>query len=494
MPGLRLHPLSLLQPLLKSIPALVLGLIPSWAGQSRGDNTILVVVLVLYSCVALPLIAARYLRFRYWINAGEIVLHSGILTRRKRNIPLERIQNIAIERSLLPRILGTAKVKIETAGSTDAEGVLECVHLNEALRIRSMVRNYRQNSAADAPDALPHEGEQSGAQLIFALPLRRLLLSGAFRFSLLYIAIIFSGFQILANGMNIAAEDFSYWLARLGVEEHALAAGASRWALAGILAACAVILAWLSGLVLQVVRYYDFKLHLDGARLQRSHGLLTVREGVIPLKRLQALIIRTNPLMRRFGWFRLQLQTVGYDVAKEGYQTGVPFARLEEVLRVAARIKRIALPETFERVSKLTIRRTFVRYLLVLLLLLIVPSVFWPNALWSLCATPLLLYLAILQYRHHGYALQDGYLFVRRGVFRHCVWIVPAERFQVFYRQGTLLQRRLGLRTLIVDTAGAGALEYPRIVDVTAGAAVELTDRAYAEFKRYMNLHAEYSH
>ncbi len=484
MAGQRLHPLSLLHRFLRSLPAVLLGLLPVIMGRSRVDDTILLVLLLLYGFVAIPLIAAQYLRFRYWTTPREIVIHSGIFTRRKRNIPLERVQNIAIERSLLPRMLGTARVKIETAGSDQAEGVLEYVRLEEARRIRRIVRDFRE--APRDPyrtEAPPPQAEQPAPEALFRLPMRRLLLSGAFRFSLLYIAIAFSGFQVLADATGVTENDLEGWLYRLGAEEQALADSSARWLIAATLAACAIVLGWLCGLLLQVVRYYSFELRLDGARLQIRRGLLTVREGILPLRRLQALIIRTNPVMRRFGWFRLELQTIGHDVSKVGNETAVPFARLDETLQVATRVKPFRFPETFHRVSRRTIRRISVRYYLVLLLLVCSAGLFWQPAVWGLCAAPLIYWFAVQQYRRHGYALSEEYLFIRRGVFRQRTWIIPVERFQVFYRQGTLFQRRLGLRSLIVDTAGALPLSSPRIVDLRAEQAAILMDHVYATFR-----------
>ena len=147
-PGRRLHPLTLVQRVLKSLPALIFVLLPFLGGASDTSNWIWLGFLGIYSLVALPLIVAQYVRFQYWITSREVVIHSGVFTRRKRSIPLDRIQNIVIERSLLPRLMGTAKVKIETAGSKTTEGVLEYVTLREAQHIRQVVRTYQQQLAA----------------------------------------------------------------------------------------------------------------------------------------------------------------------------------------------------------------------------------------------------------------------------------------------------------------------------------------------------------
>lgn len=488
--GRRLHPLTLVQRVLKSLPALFFVLLPFLAGSSDTDNWFTLTFLALYAAVALPMIGLQYLRFHYWITPREIVIHSGVLTRRKRSIPLDRIQNIVIERSLLPRLLGTAKVKIETAGSKASEGVLEYVALDEAQRIQQDVRSHRQGLAALAPEATAEEAAtpepaaaEEAEQQLFTMTLPRILLSGAFRFSLLYLALIFSGLQYVMDALDFAPEDVADWLLNGGLQPLADAAQASPWMLGVVTVVAAMLFGWLTGIAINLNKYYGFRLWLDGDKLHRRHGLLTVSEGTIPLKKVQSLILRSNPLMRRFGWCRLELQTMGYDVEKQGYQVAVPFARKEEILELARHIRPFALPATFTPVSPITIRRIFIRYSVALLAALVPLAYFWRPALWGMLGIPLLLYLAFLQYRNHGYALHDDILYVRRGVFQHYVWVVPVDKFQVFYTAGTFFQRRLGLRSLVIDTAGAGSFRFPQIVDVVEDTAEDFTRTLYDRFQ-----------
>ena len=260
--GRRLHGLTLVQRVLRSLPALVFVLLPFLGGSSGSDNWITLVFLALYATVALPLIIAQYLRFQYWITPREVIIHSGVFTRRKRNIPLDRIQNITIERSLLPRLMGSAKVKIETAGSKSAEGVLEYVSLKEAQRIRHVVRTYQQQGTAerlataddqedetvlsplDAPLAPPLE---TPAEPLFTMALPRILLSGAFRFSLIYIALIFSGLQYVMDALNLTPEELANWLVQGGLDPYTEAAKGSPWLLGIATVFAAMLLGWATG-------------------------------------------------------------------------------------------------------------------------------------------------------------------------------------------------------------------------------------------------------
>ena len=484
----RLHPLTLVMRFLRSIPAFAIAVVPMMVGVSSGQQqfqTIFtIVVSLLYGMVALPLIVAHYLRFRYMITQKEIIIRSGVFRRQKRNIPLERVQNVAIERSLLPRLMGLSSVKIMTAGSGEAEGVLEYTSDTEAREIRDIVRRrFEEDTPVSADPSVP-DAPDTGQPLI-AMPLRRLLMTGAFRFSLVYIAIIFSGLYYVQTLTGVSEMEVMEWFWSDQAEELATAARSAVWLVGLSLLIATLLFAWLTGMAVTLVRYFNFELRRLGDKLTRTHGLLTLQEATIPLKRIQALVVRSNPLMRACGWFRLELQTIGYDVSKRSSRMAIPLARMQEIADAGGHIKPFTLPEQYERVSPLIIRRTFLRYAVVLgILVLPIGYFLWSGAYWVLMALPLLGWLAWRQYCNHGYAFCGDMLYIRRGVLQQYLWIVPTERFQTFHVSGTIFQRRLGLRTVTVDTAGAGYLRYPHIVDLPRSVADALTEKLYAGLRQ----------
>lgn len=491
-----LHPMTLVQRFLLSIPAFVLLLYPVIFSPNSADFFPLMIV-VIYGVLALPLIFLRYFRFRYRITQQEITIVSGVLTRKHRSIPIERIQNIEIEQSLLPRLFRTAKVKIETAGSSKTEGVLEFVGIERAHQIRQIIRFYQreQSEPSSMRDDLqvgdttvqPAVSEQElseaepDAETIFSMPLGRVFLVGMLRFSLLYIAIAFSIFQQL----NPDPDEIEIWLTRGWLRPVAEFAIESPWMLTLGAILSAVLLSWVTGILVSVNRYYGFTIGLENKKLHKKHGLLTLSQGTIPIRRVQALIMRANVLMRRFGWMALEVQTMGLESTQKGHQVAAPLARSEQVRDLARHIIPLTLPENFSRVSPLTIRRVIIRYTLLLLVAILPWGYYWRPALWGLAFIFLIPIYAWLHYRNHGYALDADNLFVRRGVFHHYTWVIPVSKFQVLYTTGSLFQRRLGLCTVYADTAGAGSWALPEIIDMTTEDASQLVQRCYNQFQQH---------
>jgi putative membrane protein len=254
----------------------------------------------------------------------------------------------------------------------------------------------------------------------------------------------------------------------------------------------AVLVGWVSGIAVNFNRFYRFVLTLEKDRLHRKHGLLSVREGTIPLRRVQALILRTNPLMRRFGWYALDVQTMGADVREQGHSVAIPFGRLGEIQGVIARIREgmpdartepWAFPQSLQSVSRLTIRRALVRYTLGLAAATGLAVVLTDSSAWLLLALwPLALGAAVLRWRCMGYDLHDRHLVVRRGVMQQYTWIIPVGRLQVLQTRSSLFQRHLDLRTVYADTAGASPVRGADIIDLERGTADQLADEIYGQF------------
>lgn len=530
----RLHPMTILQRVAVALPAMFLLLLPVLR-SSDGVAWFNLVIAGLYGVLVFPWSIIRYYRFRYRISAKEIAIRSGVFNVRQRNIPVDRIQNVEVEQGILQRMTSTAKVSIFTAGSTAAEGVLDVVSLSEAHAVRESIRRFQAEAgvgdavagaaraagveaarAVEIPEAdlvtpgttvtgakaiagAPGPGPLAGGPAVasavhahpvaplFEMDIREVILSGVFRFSLLYIALFFSAVQYIEPNPEAMLD----WL--IGSRFEGVAEVASESPVIAFLGTIfiAVLFAWLSGIAVNLNRYYGFSLSAEGDKLHHKQGLLSRHTGTIPLRKVQAFIIRTNPLMRRFGWYRLEVQTMGFDVKERGHKVAVPFGRMEDVLRTANRIQKglpnpdplgIRQPD-LQPVSKLTIRRAFVRYSVVITVLAGGLWYLWTPGAWLLTLLPLALVAAILRYRHMGWGEDEKWLYIRRGVIRQHTWLLPVERTQVLLRSASFFQRRLGLASLSIDSAGASVTRPAEAVDLPQDVARDVIDRTYARFK-----------
>ncbi|MDG1786185.1 MAG: PH domain-containing protein, partial [Ilumatobacter sp.] len=71
--------------------------------------------------------ALAWWRYTFQVLDDELVVTKGIVRVVRLNVPIERIQSIAIEQQLLHRLTGLVKVAVDTAGSNEAEFSIDAV-------------------------------------------------------------------------------------------------------------------------------------------------------------------------------------------------------------------------------------------------------------------------------------------------------------------------------------------------------------------------------
>lgn len=460
----RVHPGTIAIDFLRRAPQTVIGL-PAIAGYTSGRSIgwILLAAAVL-GAVMLAITWVGWRRFTYTVAEHELVIERGLLNHSRRSIPLARIQDVSIERKPLARLFGLAEVKVETGGGEKDEAVLDSVSLAEAERLRAALRGHH------APTVPPESGDigvaaadAAALPVIFRMSLPRVLLLGIFSFSLVWIAALFGVLQFFDQFIDFGIDRARDWAEVAKDEVQARFSIAAALAVAGV----ALVLGVVSGVVRTTLRDYGFTLRAGGGRFRRTRGLLTRSEVVVAMRRIQLAMVQRGPLRGALGWNALSFQTLGGSNDPSGRQTMAPLAREHEVAWI---VETAGLPH-FERLPLRPVAAGHV----IRCVLMALP---WPLLMLgaALAVTPfawlgsLLLIpiagAALLQRRFHRYALRDTSLQVMRGVIAQRDWIVPFENVQTVTLRAGLIQRWLGVASVLVDTAGAGGGGAPDVVDL----------------------------
>lgn len=477
----RTHPATVPIRYLKDAPGTLLAIPAGLAWMSDFSWGHLLWLVAALAVVALFFQWLAWRSFTYGVGVHDLVIQSGLLTRTRRSIPFDRIQDVDIERGPLQRLFGLAKIRIETGGSGKDEGVIDSVTLAEADRLRAAVRAGQGRDGAQVESRVAGDPVAEAGDVIFAMTLPRVLVAGLFNFSLVYLAGLFGLLQSFKGLLPFDIYDPGRWF---GLVDERLHSGAGIGAIAAVLLV-AVILGLVFGVVRTLAQDFGFTLFAEGARLRRVRGLLTRSEVVLAKARVQLALLRTGPLRALGGWGELAFQTLSGAAAAGERQSVAPLAREAEVEAILAAQGRLRLPkpEALEMVSSRHLVRTFAANALLPTLIVVAAGFAWRPALFALAIVPMLVAGAFLERRFHRYGLADDLLFIRRGVWRRSLWMVPLDRIQTIDLKRSWLQRRLGLATLAFDTAGAPALGGVRIVDLRlARAAALLEDLAPARY------------
>jgi putative membrane protein len=483
-------------------------------------------LLALGALVLLAWSTVEWWRHTYRLEGGALRVEEGVLARKLRAVPFDRIQQVELVRKPLHRLLGVATLRVETAGGGRAAEVdLDVVTLAEARELRaSLLRAKAQlagapgtpagRASADRPAGVAGEaaggvaGEAAGGvgagaaagaaagvptpaevagppaeQVLLRLRLGEVVLAGITGSRAAAVLVVLGPLTQVTDWFPGLDE---WFLQRFDPEAVAPTTPAAFLAVAVL-----AVVVWLGlAAASSIVTDYGFTLARVGTDLVVRRGLLERREAVLPLARLQVVRIEESLLRRALGLASLRIQSAGRTGG--GDQTAsrlaVPILQrtevnrvLEELLAGAAPIPRLLAPPPAARRRAVT--RSLVRTALVLavialpLWLLTSLEVLAVPAVAALVAVPLLalaVALGLAAYRSLGHATGQGFLYARVGVAIRVLTVVPVAKAQSGSVRSSPFQRRAGLATLHVDIAGGGPT--PRVFDEAEARAETLLD------------------
>lgn len=358
----RTAPLSVIVGVLSSvqnaiIPAIAAG--ASGFASSFGGSAIAGGLFILMMVAGTGSVFAyiRWKRLTYTIGEQDIRVESGVLSRSARSVPFERIQDVSLEQRLLPRLLGLVAVKFETGAGGADDLALAYLAEAEGERLRELVRERRDavpgsqvGSQANGQGSLSSEASAPAqraqpAETLFTMGPRRLFTFGLFEFSLAVFAVLGGLVQYLDWFFDIEIWDFDFWrdlaeeqggwLFELG------AYGQTLSAIAGLITV--FVIGSATGLARTFSREWGFALERTARGFRRRRGLFTRTDVVMPVHRVQGLILATGFVRYRFGWHGLRFVSLAQDAGSASHVVA-PFAQLEE-LDPIVRAAGFALPD-----------------------------------------------------------------------------------------------------------------------------------------------------
>ncbi|HEX5741426.1 MAG TPA: PH domain-containing protein [Pilimelia sp.] len=385
----RLHPLSPLLHSAKSLAVIVAAI--SWQGYARlGTGRWLAVVAGLLVMAVVGSVVSWYTT-GYRIVGRELRIDEGVLWRRSRAIPLERLQSVEVRRPALAQLAGLAELRLEVAGGAKTEAPLAYLALAEAHRLRDDLLTHTGGGAAAAAPPVP-------APPLYVVRDRDLVVA-----------------QLLTPELWAAPVAATFVVYQ--------AVSRPDWSLIALASTATALLAVIAQPVRRTLRHWRFQLGRGPAGLSVAHGLVDHRQQIVPTDRVQSVRVVWPLLWRGHGWLRLHLDVAGYAPGEGGAETAVDTLLPVGTNDVARYLLPVVLPGA--RID-LTAAR--------------VPP---PRAAW----------LAPLARPYLAVEVGDTVVAVGGGVLTRRLTLVSRPRIQSVRVTAGPVQRLLGLATVHVDTA-----------------------------------------
>ncbi len=222
---------------------------------------------------------------RYVIDGSEVRINSGVLTKKSRRIPYERLQSVDIVEPLLARLLGLAELRIEVAGGRDSKASLRFLKLEDAKELRRTLLQRAQRADADGGDD-NLAGGVVDAELIARVPPEQIMIG-----TLLSLDFVLA--VVLAVALLVSALWFEFFIAAVG----------------GIIPVVGALVQMIGK---RVIAQWGFTLSRTDQGLRIRRGLLSRSSQTVPFDRVQGVSIKEPFVWRRFGWQRLEVDVAGY--------------------------------------------------------------------------------------------------------------------------------------------------------------------------------------
>lgn len=432
--------------------------------------------LLLLSISVFILLGYEYLywrNFEYHVEQDGLKILSGVITKNDRDIPLKRIQNVDVNRNILQRVIGIAKVDVETAGGSKTEASLKYLTFEDAKEMQKNVRELKNRRKTTEPE------EEGAEREDFVLSNKDLGILSLASVDTRVMAGLFAVMSVVTGsvGIQFAEDGISF-----------LGFGASF--LIGLLVLAA---AWLANSFSVFSNFFDFKLYFHDNALEYERGLFNRASGTIPEEKIQDIIIEENFIQRYFNYASLQVETAGYVASGDqgqldtGKETVIPLAKRPEIEKFAKEIGGYTEPE-LQKIHPKAEQRYFRRYLLAGAALAVAGfaliqffNLSWPVYIPAAIVLASSKKAAQLKYQNIGYHLAEDHFFTQKGFWNRQTYVVPYFRVQNLMQNQTILQKRWDQSSLLLDTAGS-VISYPHVPDMDTEEAEKLRSEIYKRF------------
>lgn len=397
--------------------------------------------IIIFSVIFLWLFVSgivKWLTFSYWFEDNELRIEYGLIVKKKRYIPFERIQNLNYKESVLHRLFGLVQVFVETAGSTNGkvEAELTAITRIAADQIEQEMKKAKQQD-------VPYMNvEQLSLQTIHKMSVRDLLIVAATSNSVG--VVLLGAFALISQLAEFIPFDAIF----------AELASLIRFSfvIITLLIVIMLLVVWLVSVAITAFNYAQFTVSKDNERLVITRGLLEKKRVTLPIKRVQAIKIVENPIRQLFGLCTVVVESAGGNFSGEKDKKIVLLPILSKK-HLQPLLQQLFPTYEFQfeqpTISPKRARPFFYRmnFFYIVPIIIGLSYFFYPYGLLSLCIIVLPIILGIWKHRTAAFVVYDHQLTIRYRTISRVTFFAPKNRIQMLEQRQTYFQKRQHIAT-----------------------------------------------
>ena len=375
----------------------------------------------------------------YRINSqGNLLIQSGILTRRKREVDPARVQLVDIQANLLHQLFRVVSLKIETAGGQgDAEVHFKALKLKDANQLKTHLTGELTQETSITKE---HTGLNNTT--IFSSSITSLLVFAATSGSVGYL------WAFSVPLLEILPEDYTYGLAAPFVQDII----SNNSIATGIVIGCFLfVLSWILSIAVETIRHAGFHVYKLEQKLVVEYGIISRQSYTISPTEVRAIFIKENFARRILGLATVYIEiNCGKGKGQREVKLLLPIVARQKIARYTRQLIDIVPTDniSYEAPPRRSIHRYILRSLLSWMTVFGILYLYISSEFTILYLETIAMLFAlggitsgILRWKYSGIALLHDALAVRSGALTLNTSIIPKSRILCITHKAHLFQR-----------------------------------------------------
>lgn len=238
----------------------------------------------------------KYLNFTFFLDEEneEFVVHKGIWNKSRIAIPLDKIQQVNINQSLIQKIVGVYALEVDTAGSSSKEVSIRAIKHDVAISLKErLLDSDTKNSSEAEIQEKTNTTNYPFIQISLMSLFKTGITSNYVKSFALLLAFIVSSFQYIEDIINAAGYDDDPLDEYINPE---ILLRFLTFIIVGIMIVTLII-----NLVRTIVRYYNYKITKQKDSLLLSYGLINTKNTIIRPNKVQVVTVGRNFFQKKFN-------------------------------------------------------------------------------------------------------------------------------------------------------------------------------------------------
>lgn len=442
-------------------------------------------LLVIMATLVGPIV--QYWFFKFHVENDELIIQKGWIFKKRKAIPVERIQSINITQNIAQRVLGLVAVEIDTAGSKAKELEIPALDRHFAEQLKALLGREKQKKAVEASpityvetsDTEDIPSVKNDSKIILQLSFIDLLKVGITQNHLrsggLAIGVVV-GFwykikDVVENFFGDIFESVDVDIEQAVKQPEAFG---SSILLIGIGAIIIFIIASVVvSLVMSINKFYDYKMELKDDYLEVRMGLLSKKEIKIPLSKIQLLEFHSNPLRKLLDFKTARI----YQAQSQNNQiSSVEVPACQSVLQ--SQLQHLIFEDTLEQPKKELLANPWSHarldmYIASIFGLPLIGIAIFFEFYWAIFIPVVFVgIVGVMAYQYGKYSKltrDDDFIVFYKGWLFNSIIISPVYKTQAVEKWRSIFIKRRGEAHLKVHTAGGSRkLKYLKDEDINA--------------------------